>query len=114
MFQDEDIPWEVNNIVKHAFQQATPDKRSSFCNYSQAQVRILLPVLHSEQYKNMNIHCVGFEVSTAVVMKSIISWDATTCSLLRCNRRFGGTNRLQLQGRRKNSQQEPAGKEVAS
>jgi hypothetical protein len=43
---------------------------------------------------------VGFEVSTAVVMKSIIFWDMTPCSLLRCNRRFGGTYRLHLQGRR--------------
>jgi hypothetical protein len=46
---------------------------------------------------------VGFEVSTAVVMKSIIFWDMTPCSLLSCNRRFGGTYRLHLQGRRNNS-----------
>jgi hypothetical protein len=43
---------------------------------------------------------VGFEVFTAVVMKSIIFWDMTPCSLLGFNRRFGGTYRLQLQGRR--------------
>jgi hypothetical protein len=40
-------------------------------------------------------------------MKSIIFWDVTPCSLLRCKRRFGGTYRLHLQGRR-NFQQEPA------
>jgi hypothetical protein len=34
---------------------------------------------------------VGFEVFTAVVMKSIIFWDVTPCSLLSYNRRFGGT-----------------------
>jgi hypothetical protein len=34
---------------------------------------------------------VGFEVFTAVVMKSIIFWDMMPCNLLRCNRRFGGT-----------------------
>jgi hypothetical protein len=28
-------------------------------------------------------------------MKSIIFWDVTPCSLLSCNRRFGGTYRLQ-------------------
>jgi hypothetical protein len=56
---------------------------------------------------------VGFEVFTAVVMKSIIFWDVTPCSLLRCNRRFGETYRLYLQGRRK-FQQEPASKQVAS
>jgi hypothetical protein len=43
---------------------------------------------------------VAFEVFTAVVMKSIIFWDMTPCSPLSCNRRFGGTYRLHLQGRR--------------
>jgi hypothetical protein len=50
--------------------------------------------------KSPSLH-VGFEVFTAVVMKSIIFWDVTPCSLLRCNRRFGGTYRIHLQGRRK-------------
>jgi hypothetical protein len=44
---------------------------------------------------------VGFEVFTAVVMKSIF-WDVTPYSLLSCNRRFGGTYRLHLHGRRNN------------
>jgi hypothetical protein len=35
-------------------------------------------------------------------MKSIIFWDMTPCSLLSCNRSFGGTFRLHLQGRRNN------------
>jgi hypothetical protein len=39
---------------------------------------------------------VGFEVFTVVVMNSIIFWDVTPFSLLRCNRRFGGTYRLHL------------------
>jgi hypothetical protein len=43
-----------------------------------------------------------FEVSTAVVTKSIIFWDVMPCSLLSCNRRFGGTYHLHLQGRRNN------------
>jgi hypothetical protein len=42
----------------------------------------------------------GFEVFTAVVMKSIIFCDITQCSPLRVNRRFGETYRLHLQGRR--------------
>jgi hypothetical protein len=45
---------------------------------------------------------VGFEVFTAVVMKSAIFWDMTPCSLLSCNRRFWGRYRLHLQGRRNN------------
>jgi hypothetical protein len=34
------------------------------------------------------ISSVGFEVFTAVVMKSIIFWDMTPCSPLSCARRF--------------------------
>jgi hypothetical protein len=40
------------------------------------------------------IYDVGFEVFTAVVMKSIIFWDMTPCSPLSFNRCFGGTYRL--------------------
>jgi hypothetical protein len=43
---------------------------------------------------------VGFGVFTAVVLKSTIFWDMTPCSPLSYNRRFGGTYRLHLQGRR--------------
>jgi hypothetical protein len=43
---------------------------------------------------------VGFEVLTAVVMKSTIFRDIAPCSPLSVNRRFGGTYRLLLQGRR--------------
>jgi hypothetical protein len=39
---------------------------------------------------------VGFEVFTAVVMKSIIFWDMTPCSPVSFHRRFGGTYRLHL------------------
>jgi hypothetical protein len=47
-----------------------------------------------------NGNYVGFEVLTAVVMKSYIFWDITSCSPIKVNRRFGGTYRLHLQGRR--------------
>jgi hypothetical protein len=43
---------------------------------------------------------VGFEVLTAVVMKSSVFWDITPCSPLKVSRRFGWTCRLHLQGRR--------------
>jgi hypothetical protein len=36
----------------------------------------------------------GFEVLTAVVMKSSIFWDITSCSPFKANRRFGGKCRL--------------------
>jgi hypothetical protein len=43
---------------------------------------------------------VGFEGFTAVVLTSTIILDITPCSPLRSNRRFGGTYRLHLQGRK--------------
>jgi hypothetical protein len=43
---------------------------------------------------------VGFGVLAAVVMKSTIFWDITPCSPLNVDRRFGGTYRLHLQGRK--------------
>jgi hypothetical protein len=39
-----------------------------------------------------------FEILTAVVMKSSIFWDITTCGQLEVSRRFGGTYRFHLQG----------------
>jgi hypothetical protein len=38
-------------------------------------------------YHKVGHNYVGVEAFTAVVMKSIIFWDVTPCSLLRCNRR---------------------------
>jgi hypothetical protein len=43
---------------------------------------------------------VGFEVLTAVFVKSYIFWDITPCSPLKVNRCSGGTYRLHLQCRR--------------
>jgi hypothetical protein len=55
---------------------------------------------HTNREKRQTKHLVGFEVFRAVVMKSIIFWDMTPCSPLSFTRRFGGTYRLHLQGRR--------------
>jgi hypothetical protein len=57
---------------------------------------------------------VGLEVSTAVVMKSIIFCDMTPCSPLSLNQRFGGTYRLHLQGRRNKFGNKPASKRQAT
>jgi hypothetical protein len=43
---------------------------------------------------------VGFEILTAVVMKSSTFWDITLCSSLKVDRRFGETCDLHLQYRR--------------
>jgi hypothetical protein len=45
-------------------------------------------------------YCEGFEVLTAVIMKSTIFWDIKPCSPLSVNRKFGGTYHLHLQGRK--------------
>jgi hypothetical protein len=51
-----------------------------------------------QHQSNLNIcTSVGFEVFTAVVMKSTIFWDMTLCSPLSLNRRFGGIYRLHFQ-----------------
>jgi hypothetical protein len=42
----------------------------------------------------------GFEVLTAVIMKSTIFWDIMPCSPLKVNRWFGREYRLHLQGQR--------------
>jgi hypothetical protein len=55
---------------------------------------------NSSKEKRKTYFNVGFEVLTAVVMKSIIFWDITPGSPLSFSRRFGGTYRLRLQGRR--------------
>jgi hypothetical protein len=51
-------------------------------------------------YDDQYGYYVGFEVLTAVVMKSTIFWDIMPCSLLSVIRRFGGTYRLHLQGQK--------------
>jgi hypothetical protein len=43
---------------------------------------------------------VRFEVFTAVTMKNAVFWDVAPCRSCRLNRRFGGTYRLHLQGRK--------------
>jgi hypothetical protein len=44
---------------------------------------------HTRVYFGTQID-VGFEVVTAVVMKSTVFWDIMACSPLKVNRRFGG------------------------
>jgi hypothetical protein len=61
---------------------------SSFCYYD----NYLLSWAYNQ------VRQVGLEVLTAVVMKSTIFWDITPRSLLKVNRRFGGTYRLHLHG----------------
>jgi hypothetical protein len=41
-----------------------------------------------------------FEVLTAVVIKSSVFWDITSCNPLKFGQRFGGICRLHLQDRR--------------
>jgi hypothetical protein len=58
---------------------------------------INLPVTASK-----HAQCIPVIFLNQYVRKSIIFWDMTPCSLLSCNRRFGGTYRRHLQDRRNN------------
>jgi hypothetical protein len=53
-----------------------------------------------------------YEIRRFITLKSIIFWDITPCSPLSANRRFWGTYRLHLQGRRYNFSKKPATKQV--
>jgi hypothetical protein len=50
--------------------------------------------IHSQVYTHKLSVRLEFEVFTAVVMKSIIFWDVTPCSLFSWNRCFGAKSRL--------------------
>jgi hypothetical protein len=52
-------------------------------------------------------------IRTSLLLKSINFWDITPCSPLSVNRRFGGTFRLHIQGRRNKFSKKPASKQVA-
>jgi hypothetical protein len=54
---------------------------------------------------------VGFEVLTAVVMKSTILWHITPCSPLSVNRFFGRIYRLHVQGRKNKLSKKPVWKQ---
>jgi hypothetical protein len=43
---------------------------------------------------------VGFEIFTAVTMKNDVFWGVAPCKCGRLNRRFGGSYRHHLQGRK--------------
>jgi hypothetical protein len=53
-----------------------------------------------EAVKRSPQNSIGFEVLTAVVMKSSVFRDVIPCSSLKVNRHFRGTCRLHLQGER--------------
>jgi hypothetical protein len=67
-----------------------------------------MEALFHQNVSKIPLDYVGSEVLTAVVMKSTIFWDITPCSPLSVNRRFGGTYRLHLHGRKNKLGKEPA------
>jgi hypothetical protein len=50
---------------------------------------------------------VGLEVLSAVIIKTSIFWNITSCSPLRVNRRLGGIYRIHLRGRKTRQTQKP-------
>jgi hypothetical protein len=61
-----------------------------FYNNKLIHLRFIITVLLS--FINFKERCVGFEVQPAMVMKSSIFWNITSCSPLKVNRRFGGVS----------------------
>jgi hypothetical protein len=59
-----------------------------------------LSLSHTRTSKHKHPH--KYDDTVTLFFKRIIFWDVTPCSLLSCNRRFGGTYRLHLQGRSNN------------
>jgi hypothetical protein len=57
--------------------------------------------------QNRALQRAGFEVSTAVAMKSYVFWDATPCSTVEVDRRFKGTYRIYLQSRKVSQSKKP-------
>jgi hypothetical protein len=80
-------------------------------------IEITLPLLqflpHRKQSPLQKMDNVGFEVLTAVVMKSSIFCDITPCCPLKANRRFEGACCLHLQGPRDKPSTKLAWKQVA-
>jgi hypothetical protein len=66
--------------------------------WDECETYLMLSDEHGVRVLNLSSF-IGFEVLTAVVMKSIIFWDITSCNPLKVNRRFGGTYRLHMLGR---------------
>jgi hypothetical protein len=83
-------------ILSQCYLGGTKEIHGKYCQFSQCSG----PDSKGENSEHRSE--IGFEVFTAVVMKSIIFWDMTSCSLSSCNRRFGGKCRLHLQGWRNN------------
>jgi hypothetical protein len=87
--------------------QANNKKKYLFCNFPDnsplPQNKTCFNHFHKTKFSPIaTTHCstfVGFEALTAVVMKGPIFWYITPCSLLKVNRRFGGTCRFHFQGR---------------
>jgi hypothetical protein len=81
---------------------------------------LIPPMLHTHLSSGAGtigliVACVPSELNhtTLQLLKCIIFWDMESCSPFSFNRRFGGTYRLHLQGRR-NRFRKPASKQVAS
>jgi hypothetical protein len=92
----------LNNCSQHRKFQIKakgPSHRSIRCGDRIFAVKRLRESLHRAKCPNSQWF-VGFEVLTAVIMKSTIYWDITLCSPLNVNRLVRGIYHLHLQGRR--------------
>jgi hypothetical protein len=93
--------WRVQTLNNWTVHCLLPRSSKPWVYERKEALHLNSPQIKHSIHKLNKYRYVGFEVFTAVVMKSSIFWDVTRYSLLKCNRRFGGTYRLHLQGRRK-------------
>jgi hypothetical protein len=84
-----------NYCLPDAESEGSTSQISKLCHCSQPSARSFCFIKHV-------INCVGFEVLTAVVMKTHLLGYNAVWSILKVNRRFGETSNLHLQDRRIN------------
>jgi hypothetical protein len=92
----------LRKATKHLSGEAVGNPISAaraLTSHRNVRCRIALPWQGSVTPANI-IDYFRIEVLTAVVMKSTVFWGITLCNPLKANRRFGGTCRLHIQGRR--------------
>jgi hypothetical protein len=75
-----------------------PENKTYFVSHTVSLYVMIFEINKQKGAKELKFLHVGFEVLTAVVMKTF--WDITPCSQLNVDQHFGGTYRFHLQSQR--------------
>jgi hypothetical protein len=98
------IPWQSNflgNMILAHLANIIPNFWYNSKAYYDVHKSQSLDSILSQLISSTSSHLVRFEAFTAVAMKNVVFWDVELCRSC-VNRRFGGTYRLHLQGRKIN------------